>query len=68
MQNKKSKITKFKKEVENLRKITEPEKFEDKLEQLKNKEVKTLLFDEYLRETNNEKQGVQSLTKFFIKK
>ena len=68
MQNKKSKIMKFKKEVENLRKITEPDKFEDKLEQLKNKEVKTLLFDEYLRETNNEKQGVQSLTKFFVKK
>jgi len=68
MQNKKTKIMKFKKEVENLRKITEPDKFEDKLEQLKNKEVKTLLFDEYLRETNNEKQGVQSLTKFFVKK
>jgi hypothetical protein len=38
------------------------------LEQLKNKEVKALLFDEYLRETNNEKQGNQSLTKFFVKK
>ena len=58
----------FKKEVENLRKTVDPDKFEDKLEQLKNKEVKTLLFDEYLRETNNEKEGVQSLTKFFGKK
>ena len=59
---------KFKKEVETLRKNCEENKFEDKLEQLKNKEVKTLLFDEYLRETNNEKSGNQSLTKFFGKK
>ena len=35
---------------------------------MKNKEVKILLFDEYLRETNNEKSGVQSLMKFFTKK
>jgi DNA polymerase elongation subunit (family B) len=68
MQNKKPKIMKFKKEVEDLRKNIDPEKFDDKLEQLKNKEVKALLFDEYLRETNNEKAGVQSLTKFFGKK
>jgi hypothetical protein len=68
MQNKKSKINKFRKEMEALRDKTEPDKFEDKLEKLKNKEVKTLLFDEYLRETNNEKNGVQSLTKFFHKK
>lgn len=67
MQKKLSKISKFKKDVELLRKNTDPEKFEDKLEQMRNKEVKVLLFDEYLRETNNEKQGNQSLTKFFKK-
>ena len=67
MQNKKAKIMKFKKEVEMLRKITDEDKFEDKLEHLKNKEVKALLFDDYLRETNNEKQGVQSLIKYFVK-
>jgi hypothetical protein len=66
--NKMPKISKFKKEVENLRKTVEKDKFEDKLEQLKNKEVKILLFDEHLRETMNEKEGVQSLTKFFTKK
>jgi hypothetical protein len=65
MQNKRAKIAKFKKEVELLRKNVDPEKFEDKLEQMRNKEVKALLFDDYLRVTNNEKQGVQSLTKFF---
>jgi len=67
MQNKMPKISKFKKDVELLRKNTDPEKFEDKLEQMRNKEVKVLLFDEYLRETNNEKSGNQSLTKFFKK-
>lgn len=68
LQNKRSKISKFKKEIEVLRKTIEPEKFNDKLEQTKNKEVKALLFDEYLRVTNNEKEGNQSLTKFFGKK
>jgi DNA polymerase delta subunit 1 len=60
-----SKIKRFKSEVDALRKTTSPEKFEDKLEQLKNKEVKALLFDEYLRKTTNEKEGNQSLKKFF---
>ena len=64
MQNKMPKISKFKKDVELLRKNTDPEKFDDKLEQMRNKEVKVLLFDEYLRETNNEKTGNQSITKF----
>ena len=59
------KIKSFKKEVETLRKNTPEEKFQDKLEQLKNKEIKQLLFDEYLRETNNEKQGNQSIKKLF---
>jgi DNA polymerase elongation subunit (family B) len=68
MQKKKCKISNFKKEVDILRKNFDDEKFQDKLEKLKNKEVKTLLFDEYLRETNNEKEGVQSLTKYFSKK
>ena len=67
-QKKTGKIKNFKKDVEILRNSVEPDKFEDKLEQLKNKEVKALLFDEYLRVTNNEKEGNQSLTKFFGKK
>jgi DNA polymerase elongation subunit (family B) len=68
MQNKKPKIQRFRKEVELLRQNTDEEKFEDKLEQLKNKEVKALLFDDYLRDINNDKQGNQSLLKFFGKK
>jgi DNA polymerase elongation subunit (family B) len=65
MQNKKAKLMKFKNEVKSLEANCDPEKFEDKLEQLKNKEVKALLFDEYLRETNNAKAGTQALTSFF---
>ena len=63
-----NKIKTFRTTVETLRKTTPPEKFEDKLEQLKNKEVKALLFDSYLRETNNEKEGNQNITKYFGKK
>lgn len=68
MQNKVSKISKFKKEVQMLKAATDPEKFEDKLETLKNKEVKLLLFDEFLRVTNNQKDKVQPMTQFFTKR
>jgi len=68
MQGKKPKIARFKKETEALRLTLSEEKFQDKLEKNKNAEVKILLFDKYLRETNNEKQGNQSLTKFLVKK
>jgi DNA polymerase elongation subunit (family B) len=70
MQKKLPKIKQFKKEVENLRKeyLNDSDKFEEKLETMRCKEIKVLLFDEYLRETNNEKAGVQSVTKFFNKK
>jgi hypothetical protein len=65
MQNKRSKVVKLRKDIELLKKTTPAEKFEDKLEAMKNKEVKALLFDEFLRETNNQKEGNQSLMRFF---
>jgi hypothetical protein len=68
MQNKKGKISKFKRDVQTLQENTDPDKFEEKLETLRNKEIKVLLFDEFLRETNNQKEGNQPLTKFFGKK
>ena len=69
MQNKASKISKFRKEIAQLRLDQEDnKKFEDKQAKLKDKEVKTLIFDKYLRETNNAKEGNQSVAKFFIKK
>jgi DNA polymerase elongation subunit (family B) len=66
MQNKNSKISKFKKEIESIKKtIDDLKKREDKINKMKDKEIKALLFDTYLRETNNFKEGNQSLKKFF---
>ena len=73
LQNKRPKLLKYKKDVEALKKKypgddeQSQEKFQDKLEDLRCKEIKILMFDEYLRETNNEKAGNQSVTKFFTK-
>jgi hypothetical protein len=69
MQNKSTKISKFRREIAVLRLEQEDnKKFEDKLAKMKDKEVKTLIFDKYLRETNNAKEGNQSVVKFFTKK
>jgi phosphopantetheine adenylyltransferase len=69
MQNKSTKISKFKKEIAEVRKtIEDNKKFEEKLTKLRDKEVKTLIFDKYLRETNNAKEGNQSVMNFFGKK
>jgi DNA polymerase elongation subunit (family B) len=45
--------------------IDEPDKLAIKISDLKNKEVKTLLFDKYLRETDNLKNNMKSITTFF---
>ena len=70
MQNKRGKLNSYKREVDKLRKeyFDNPEKLGEKIEAMRCKEIKELLFDQYLRETNNEKIGVQSLTKYFEKK
>ena len=70
MQNKRPKLVKYKKDVELLKQkyIDDESKFLDKLEEFRCKEIKALLFDEYLRETNNEKAGNQNVSKFFTKK
>ena len=60
------KIRQFKKDVAKLRSLDE-ETFQTKLEALKNKEVKALLFDDYLRDTNNEKEKTMDLKKYFKK-
>ena len=69
MQNKTAKIKKFNGEVASIRRVAlTDESFEDKVELLKNREIKALLFDEYLRKTTNAKMGNQSLMNFFGKK
>ena len=45
--------------------IDEPDKLMSKISDLKNKEVKELLFDTYLRETDNMKNSMKSITSFF---
>ena len=45
--------------------IDEPDKLATKISDLKNKEVKILLFDKYLRETDNMKNNMKSITSFF---
>lgn len=64
-QKKISKINNFKKEVAKLENNAETNKFPEKLEKLKNAEVKKLLFDNYLRKTNNQKQGLQTMDMFY---
>ena len=63
-----AKISNFKKEIENIKVLEEDEKkCERKINKIKDKEVQALLFDKYLRDTNNTKEGNQNLTKFFTK-
>jgi DNA polymerase elongation subunit (family B) len=71
LQNKLPSLKKYKKDVLLIKeqyKEKESSKIDEKIEDLRCKEIKTLLFDEYLRETNNTKTGMQSLTQFFNKK
>ena len=64
-----AKVTNFRKEVEDVKKeIQDYKKCEEKLAKIKDKEVKTVIFDKYLRETNNAKEGNQSVMNFFTAK
>jgi DNA polymerase elongation subunit (family B) len=68
LQGRASKIEQFSQDISELTRKTDPTKLADKIDALKNKEVKSLLFDDYLRKTLNEKAGNQPLTKWFGKK
>jgi hypothetical protein len=64
-----AKVTNFRKDVEEIKKeFQDYKKCEEKLAKIKDKEVKTLIFDKYLRETNNAKEGNQSVMNFFTSK
>jgi DNA polymerase elongation subunit (family B) len=56
----------YKTKVNSLRKeyIDDDTKFQEKVEDYRCKEIKKLLFDHYLRQTNNSKEGNQSILKF----
>jgi len=56
----------FQMKIETLKNsMEEEEKIQTKIQDLKNKEVKALLFDKYLRETDNTKNKMKSITTFF---
>jgi len=64
--NKEIKISKFNKEIIGIRKtIDDFKKCEKKISKLRDKEVKAILFDKYLIETNNAKNGNQGVANFF---
>ena len=59
-------LRKWNNELKSLRKdYPDPEQYKKKEDNLRNKEVKALLFDDYLRQTDNMKRGDQSITSFF---
>jgi len=62
------KMKKYLREVKLLQDtILDKEKLEEKIKKRRNEEVQKLLFEEYLRKTNNDKQKNQSISLFFSK-
>ena len=56
----------FEMKIETLKNTIDDEtKLHNKISELRNKEVKSLLFDKYLIETDNQSNGNQSIKKFF---
>ena len=51
--------------LETAKQMMDEEKYAKKCIELRNKEVKVLLFDEFLRRANNKKKGHQNINKFF---
>jgi DNA polymerase elongation subunit (family B) len=65
-QKKLNKIKNFKNDISNIIKNTPLQKQNEKIEKLRLGETKKLLFDNYLRKTNNKKQGQQPINSFFV--
>ena len=56
----------FEMKIETLKNTMDDEvKLQNKINDLRNKEVKTILFDKYLIETDNQSNGNQSIRNFF---
>ena len=70
MPNFKNKIMKRKKmatEIAKYKRELTPDKFEKKVEAIKNKEVQALLFDKYIRMCDNTKTENKTITSFFMR-
>ena len=59
------KIKKLKDSIESYRLTLEPDKFEKKVEKLRNDEIKNLLFDTYIRHCDNLKNNNRTIQSFF---
>ena len=61
-----AKVTKFQDAINKIKsEISDETKCDKKISKLKDKEVEELIFSKYLRDTNNSKNGNQSVAKFF---
>jgi len=67
MQNKRSKLNRFRADVASLKQSVLPDKFQDRLDSLRCREIKALLFDSYIHKANNQKQGFNEMTSYFGK-
>jgi len=65
LQHKSFKLKQYKKEVSAIISKTDKDKVNDKIEKLRNEEIKILLFDEFLRETNSKKDNNKQITDIF---
>jgi len=67
-QNKNIHIRRFDKDIERVTKsITDLDKLNDKIEDMKNAEVKKLIFDKYLLQIENDKQKNNTIGSYFKK-
>jgi hypothetical protein len=61
-----AKVTKLQEAINKIKAETlDEKKCDKKISKLKDKEVEELIFSKYLRDTNNTKNGNQSVAKFF---
>tara|TARA_B100000424_G_scaffold159767_1_gene122327 strand:+ start:3922 stop:7509 length:3588 start_codon:yes stop_codon:yes gene_type:complete len=61
----KRKVDGFEDKLETLKQSLDPEKYTKKVEELKTKEVKKILFDSYLIQSQNTNNGNRTITSFF---
>ena len=62
-------LKKFKKKIKLIKDELgdDKSKMEKKIEDFRNKEVKSILFDKYLNEISNDKNNIQTLNKYFTR-
>ena len=67
-QNKISKLQQYRMKVKSIAKEYKDDKYHKKIDELRSKELGSLIFGDFLRETDNTKKGLQTIDKFFQRK